>query len=106
MPLRFKLQLVVMADDNQECIEDVVVLDKRHERLEHIGLSLAEAKTLVVAGVVIFGVGGLRYFGRCVPGRTRNDLSPPHLWLLVGVLERGDLLRFGCYSGESGLSDH
>jgi hypothetical protein len=48
MPLRFKLQLVVMADENQECVDDVVVLDKRCERLEHIGLSLAEAKTLLL----------------------------------------------------------
>ena len=37
-----------MADDNEVCIEDVVVLDKQHERLEHVGLSLAEAKTLLL----------------------------------------------------------
>jgi hypothetical protein len=48
MPLRFKLQLVMIADDDDECVEDVVVLDKQHERLEHIGLSLAEAKTLLL----------------------------------------------------------
>ena len=48
MSLRFKLQLVVMADDNEVCIDDVVVLDKQHERLEHVGLSLGEAKTLLV----------------------------------------------------------
>jgi hypothetical protein len=27
MPLRFKLQLVVMADDNDECIEDALVAE-------------------------------------------------------------------------------
>ena len=43
MPLRFKLQLVVMSDDDEVCVDDVVVLDKQHERL---GLSLAEAKTV------------------------------------------------------------
>ncbi len=48
MSLRFKLQLVVMADDTEVGIDDVVVLDKQHERLEHIGLSLAEAKMLLL----------------------------------------------------------
>jgi hypothetical protein len=48
MPLRFKLQLVVMADDQEVCVDDVVVLDKQHDRLEHIGLSLDEAKTLLL----------------------------------------------------------
>jgi hypothetical protein len=48
MSLRFKLQLVVMADDREVCIDEVLVLDKQHERLEHVGLSLTEAKTLLV----------------------------------------------------------
>jgi hypothetical protein len=48
MPLGFKLQLVVVAGDDDECIEDVVVMEKQHERLEHISLSLAEAKTLLL----------------------------------------------------------
>jgi hypothetical protein len=48
MAVRFKLQLVVMADDTEVCTDDVVVLDKQHEQLEHIGLSLAEAKTLLL----------------------------------------------------------
>ena len=30
------------------CVDDVVVLDKQHERLEHLGLSLGEAKTLLL----------------------------------------------------------
>jgi hypothetical protein len=38
MSLRFKVQLVVMADDHEVCVDDVVVLDKQRERLEHIGL--------------------------------------------------------------------
>jgi hypothetical protein len=46
--LRFKVQLVVMDDDQEACVDDVVVLDKQHERLEHIGLSLAEAKALLL----------------------------------------------------------
>lgn len=48
MSSRFKLQLVVMADDNEVCVDDVVVLDKQHERLEHIGRSLGEAKTVLL----------------------------------------------------------
>jgi len=48
MSLRFKLQLVVMSDDDEVCVDDVVVLDKQHERLEHLGLSLGEAKTLLL----------------------------------------------------------
>jgi hypothetical protein len=48
MTLRFKLQLVVMADDEEMCVNEVVVLDKQHEWLEHLGLSLAEAKALLV----------------------------------------------------------
>jgi hypothetical protein len=47
MAVRFKLQLVVMADDTEVCIDDVVVLDKQHEQVEHIGLSIDEAKTLL-----------------------------------------------------------
>jgi hypothetical protein len=48
MSLCFKLQLVVMADDDEVCVDDVVVLDKQHERLEHVGLSLGEAKALLL----------------------------------------------------------
>jgi hypothetical protein len=41
MPLRFKLQLVVISDDDKEvCVDRVVVLDKQHDRVEHLGLSL------------------------------------------------------------------
>src|SRR5437867_10279646 len=49
MPLRFKLQLVAVADDDEQVsIDDVAVLNKDCERLEHLGLSLAEAKTLLL----------------------------------------------------------
>ena len=48
MTVRIKLQLVVIADDEEVCVDDVVVLDKQHERLEHLGLSLAEAKTILL----------------------------------------------------------
>ena len=48
MSLRFKVQLVVTADDHEVCVDEVVVLDKQHDRLEHIGLSLGEAKALLL----------------------------------------------------------
>ena len=50
MALRFKLQFVVVADDDQQVsVEDLVELDKDHERLEHLGLTLAQAKALLLA---------------------------------------------------------
>ena len=45
MTVRIKLQLVVIADDEEVCVDDVVVLD---ERLEHLGPSLAEAKIILL----------------------------------------------------------
>jgi hypothetical protein len=47
MPLRYKLQFVAVADGGSETTEDVVVLDKDHERLEQLGLTLAEGKQLL-----------------------------------------------------------
>jgi hypothetical protein len=46
MPLRFKLQFVAVADDGSETTEDGVVLDKDHELLDQVGLTLAEGKQL------------------------------------------------------------
>ena len=41
MTLRFKLQLVMISDDEDVWVDDdVVVLDKRHDRVEHLSLSL------------------------------------------------------------------
>jgi len=50
MALRFKVQLVVVADDDQQVsIEDLVVLTKDYERLEQLGLTQAEANALLLA---------------------------------------------------------
>jgi len=50
MALRFKLQLVVVGDDDQPVsLDELVVLDKDYERLEQLGLTLAEAKALLMA---------------------------------------------------------
>ena len=46
MALRFKLQFVVDADDDQQVsVDELVVLDKDYERLEQLGLTLAEAES-------------------------------------------------------------
>ena len=49
MALRFKLQLVVVADDDQQVsVDELVVLDKECDRAEQLGLSLQEAKALLL----------------------------------------------------------
>src|SRR6266446_3003155 len=46
--MRVKLQLVMCSDEGQEeTITDVITLDKNHRRIEHLGLTLAEAKQLL-----------------------------------------------------------
>ena len=47
MALRFKVQLVMIAEDGEETAHELIVLDKEHERIEQLGLSLAEAKLLL-----------------------------------------------------------
>jgi hypothetical protein len=63
---RFKVQLVVMADDQEVCVDDVVVLDKQHKRLEHIGLSLTEAKNAADGTAASGGDPP----DRCIPGQA------------------------------------
>ena len=46
--MRFKVQLVVCAEDGQEdTVHELTVLDKPCQRLEHLSLTLAEAKQLL-----------------------------------------------------------
>jgi hypothetical protein len=46
--MRIKLQLVICDDDgHEETVTDIVTLKKDHRRLEHLGLTLAEAKQLL-----------------------------------------------------------
>ena len=46
--MRIKLQLVLCSDDGQEAtVTDIVPLKKDHRRLEHLGLTLKEAKQLL-----------------------------------------------------------
>ena len=47
MALRFNVQLVMIAEDGEETAHELIVLDKEHERIEQLGLSLAEAKLLL-----------------------------------------------------------
>src|SRR5215471_10121971 len=46
--MRVKLQLVICNDQGQdEIVTDVITLNKKHQRIEHLGLTLAEAKHLL-----------------------------------------------------------
>ena len=46
--MRVKLQLVLCSDEGQEeTVTDVITLNKNHQRIEHPGLTLAEAKQLL-----------------------------------------------------------
>ena len=46
--MRVKLQLVLCSDEGQEeTVTDVITLDKDNRRIEHLGLTLAEAKQLL-----------------------------------------------------------
>src|SRR5215813_7925556 len=46
--MRVKLQLVICHDDGQEeTVTDVITLTKHNQRIEHLGLSLAESKQLL-----------------------------------------------------------
>jgi hypothetical protein len=46
--MRVKLQLVICHnDDHEETVTDVITLNKANQRIEHLGLSLAESKQLL-----------------------------------------------------------
>jgi len=46
--MRVKLQLVMCNDQgDEETVTDIITLNKRHQRIEHLGLTLAESKHLL-----------------------------------------------------------
>src|SRR5262245_35534349 len=46
--MRVKLQLVMYNDKgDEETVTDVIILNKNHQRIEHLGLTLAESKQLL-----------------------------------------------------------
>jgi len=46
--MRVKLPLVLCSDEGQEeTVTDVIILNKNNQRIEHLGLTLAEAKQLL-----------------------------------------------------------
>jgi hypothetical protein len=47
LPMRVKLQLILCYDGHEDTITDVITLKKDHRRLEHLGLTLQEAKQLL-----------------------------------------------------------
>ena len=69
MPVQLKVQLVSVAEDGSERAEDLLVLTKQHERLEQLGLTLAEGKQLlreVAPRVAVFSVHRSPGTRRCV----------------------------------------
>jgi hypothetical protein len=69
MALRFKLQLVVVTDDDEQVsVDDLIVLNKEHERPEQLGLTLAEAKAMLLA--VQRQVVGRQYLSRSQAARS------------------------------------
>src|SRR5262249_52644474 len=47
-PMRFKIQLVLASDDDQpDSIQEIAVLDKDSQKIEHLGLTLAESKQIL-----------------------------------------------------------
>jgi hypothetical protein len=46
--MRVKLQLVLCSDEGQEeTVTDVITLNKNSQRIEHLGLTMTEAKQLL-----------------------------------------------------------
>src|SRR5215468_10660434 len=46
--MRVKLQLVMCNDKgDEETVTDIITLNKNHQRIEHLGLTLAESKELL-----------------------------------------------------------
>ena len=46
--MRVKLQLVLCNDEgDEETVTDVITLNKNNQRIEHLGLTLSEAKQLL-----------------------------------------------------------
>src|SRR2546428_3072019 len=46
--MRVKLQLVICHDEgHEETVTDVITINKKHQRIEHLGLTLAESKQLL-----------------------------------------------------------
>lgn len=110
MALRFKLQLVVIADDDQQVsVDELVVLAKEHERLEHLGLSLAEVKALLLeVQRQILGRQLAAFLVSRTPcptcGRNRGikDHKTILFRTLFGKLEHGHGLRLGLGHGGRG----
>ena len=51
--MRVKLQLVMCNDQgDEETVSDVITLNKNHQRIEHLGLTLAESKQLLRASIM------------------------------------------------------
>ena len=46
--MKIKVQLVVCAEDGgEEQVQEIAVVEKPHQRIEHLGLTLADAKAML-----------------------------------------------------------
>ena len=46
--MKIKVQLVVCAEDRrEEQAQEVAILEKQHQQIEHLGFTLAEAKSIL-----------------------------------------------------------
>jgi hypothetical protein len=46
--MKIKVQLVVCAEDGcEEQVQDIAVVEKQHQQIEHLGFTLAEAKAIL-----------------------------------------------------------
>ena len=77
--MRVKLQLVMCSDEgHEETVTDVITLNKNNQRIEHLGLTLAEAKQLEGALVTINHVD------------VNSDLKSAHVFVSVLGSEKAE----------------
>jgi hypothetical protein len=90
MTLQFKLQLVVVTDgDQQVSVDELVVLNKEYERLEQVGLMLAEAKALLLKiqhRIVTRQVAAFLAARRCCPSCGQSRGLKDHKAILFRTL--------------------
>ncbi len=87
--MRVKLQLVICHDDgHEETVTDVITLNKNNQRIEHLGLSLAESKQLLSTLCKFFRLAA-RYFGRSMAPSRVADEPVSSLRKLMAMLSSG-----------------
>ena len=75
--MRVKLQLVMCSDEgHEETVTDVITLNKNSQRIEHLGLTLAEAKQLLTpCSDTCYSTKSTPFSTRVPPARTVGPYS-------------------------------